>query len=65
LPFATKLVRADSRWAPLELWTGFWTVPDDAPTGTVSYTVTATDPFGRTATFTPFSYSGSQLAIVE
>lgn len=49
---------------PLELWTGFWTVPDDAPTGTVSYTVTATDRFGRTATFTPFSYETSQITIV-
>jgi len=50
---------------PLELWVGSWTVPADAPTGTVSYTVTATDRFGRTASFTPFSYAGSQLAIVD
>jgi hypothetical protein len=47
-----------------ELWTGFWLVPEDAPTGTLSYTVTATDKFGRTATFTPFSYETSQLMIV-
>ena len=53
------------RRPPVELWTGFWTVPDDAPTGTVSYTVTATDRFGRTATFTPFPYEASQIAIVE
>jgi hypothetical protein len=51
--------------SPVELWTGFWTVPDDAPTGALSYTVTATDRFGRTATFTPFSYAGSQITIVE
>ena len=50
---------------PVELWTGAWTVPDDAPMGTVSYTVTATDRFGRTATFTPFSYETSQITIVE
>jgi hypothetical protein len=50
---------------PLELWTGIWTVPADAPIGTISYTVTATDRFGRTATFTPFPYLTSQLAIVE
>lgn len=50
---------------PVELWTGFWTVPDDAPIGMVSYTVTATDRFGRTATFTPFSYAGSQITIVN
>jgi len=47
------------------LWTGWWRVPDDAPTGTLSYTVTATDQFGRTATFEPFSYNTSQLFIVE
>lgn len=51
--------------APLELWVGSWTIPPDAPTGTVDYTVTATDRFGRTASFTPFSYAGSQLTIVE
>jgi len=44
---------------------GYWLVPDDAPTGTVKYTVTATDRFGRTATFTPFSYENGQLAIVQ
>lgn len=50
--------------SPVELWTGFWTVPNDAPTGTVSYTVTAKDRFGRTATFTPFSYATSRITIV-
>lgn len=50
--------------APYELWTGFWTVPADAKPGTISYTVTATDKFGRTATFTPFSAEASQLVIV-
>jgi hypothetical protein len=39
-------------------------VPDDAPTGRVSYTVTATDRFGRKASFTPFSYETSQITIV-
>ena len=47
------------------LWTGWWLVPDDAPTGVLSYTVTATDRFGRTATFEPFSYDTSQLTIVQ
>ncbi len=47
------------------LWTGWWRVPDDAPTGVLTYTVTATDQFGRTATFEPFSYDTSQLTIVE
>ena len=51
--------------APAEMWTGVWTVPDDATTGTVSYTVTAMDRFGRTATFSPFPNVVAQLAIVE
>jgi hypothetical protein len=50
---------------PAEMWTGVWTVPDDAPIGTLRYTVTATDRFGRTATFSPFPNTESQLAIVE
>ena len=51
--------------SPVELWTGSWTVPDDATTGPLSYTVTATDMFGRKASFTPFSAEASQLTIVE
>ena len=50
---------------PSEMWTGVWTVPADARTGIVTYTVTATDRFGRTATFSPFINQVSQLAIVE
>jgi len=50
--------------APYELWTGSWTVPNDAPVGRISYTVTATDKFGRKATFSPFSAEASQLVIV-
>jgi len=49
---------------PYNLWTGSWTVPDDAPVGRISYTVTATDRFGRKASFTPFSAEASQLVIV-
>ena len=49
---------------PNELWTGFWMVPDDAPTGMVTYTATATDSFGRKTTFTPFPYETSQITIV-
>jgi hypothetical protein len=51
--------------SPVELWTGSWTVPNDASTGVLKYTVTATDRFGRTASFTPFSAEASQLTIVE
>jgi hypothetical protein len=47
------------------MWTGAWIVPPDAPIGTINYTVTATDRFGRTATFSPFINHVSQLTIVE
>jgi len=50
---------------PSEMWTGVWVVPADAPPATLSYTVTATDRFGRTATFSPFINLVSQIAIVE
>ncbi len=50
---------------PLELWTGFWTVPDDAETGMFSYTMTAVDHFGRKASFTPFPDIGSQVYVVD
>jgi len=49
----------------VNMWTGEWQVPSTAPTGVLSYTVTARDQFGRTATFEPFPYSTSQLTIVE
>jgi hypothetical protein len=47
------------------MWTGVWTVPDDAPIGRLSYTVSATDRFGRTAMFAPFPNLEAQLTIVE
>jgi hypothetical protein len=80
ITYAGKTIDAPMRWrgeagpkappprgylrSPAELWTGFWTVPADAPTGMISYTVTATDKFGRKATFIPFSAEASQLVIV-
>jgi hypothetical protein len=50
---------------PSEMWTGVWVVPADAQPQALSYTVTATDRFGRTATFSPFINVVSQIAIVE
>jgi len=50
---------------PSEMWTGVWVVPADAQPGVLSYTVTATDRFGRTATFSPFINAVSQITIVE
>jgi hypothetical protein len=51
--------------APVDMWTGVWTVASDAPIGIVSYTITATDRFGRAATFIPFPNLVSQIAVVE
>ena len=50
---------------PLELWTGFWIVPEDAETGMISYTMTGLDRFGRKASFKPFPDIGSQVYIVD
>ena len=50
---------------PSEMWTGVWVVPMDAQPSVLSYTVTATDRFGRTASFSPFINAVSQITIVE
>ena len=76
--FAGKTVDVPMRWRgvggypekdylrpPNDMWTGAWPVPKDAPIGTISYTVTATDKFGRKATFMPFAAIPSQLTIIE
>lgn len=42
-----------------------WIVPDDTPIGVIRYTVTATDPQGRTGEWKPFDVEASQLTIVE
>jgi hypothetical protein len=51
--------------APNDMWTGGWPVPKDAPTGSITYTITATDRFGRKATYRPFASIPSQLTIVD
>ena len=48
-----------------EFFVAKWIVPDDAPIGVVRYTVTATDPQGRTGEWKPFEVEASQLTIVE
>jgi hypothetical protein len=77
--YAGKTVDVPMRWrgggqpypqkvylrAPNEMWTGGWEVPADAPIGMISYTVTATDRFGRKSTYTPFAAIPSQLTIVQ
>jgi hypothetical protein len=51
--------------APSDMWTGGWLVPMDAPIGMISYTVTATDRFGRKSTYRPFAAIPSQLTIIQ
>jgi hypothetical protein len=46
-------------------WTARWVVPNDAPTGTVRYTVTARDRYGRTTEFVPQGGEPSLLTIVQ
>ena len=46
------------------MWTTKWTVPDDAPTGIIRYTVTATDLEGRSVEWEPFETDLSQLTVI-
>jgi hypothetical protein len=46
-------------------WTAKWKVPDDAPTGSVRYSATARDKYGRTTAWTPQGGAPSLLTIVE
>jgi hypothetical protein len=46
-------------------WTAKWVVPADAPTGTVHYTATARDKYGRTAEWTPQGGEPSWVTIVQ
>ena len=45
-------------------WSVAWEIPADYPTGTLSYTVTAVDHNGRSATWQPFRMAPSQLTVV-
>jgi hypothetical protein len=47
------------------MWTAKWVVPDDAPTGTVQYSATATDKYGRKAEWTPKGGEPSWVTIVQ
>ncbi len=46
-------------------WTAKWKVPNDAPTGTVHYSATARDRFGRAAEWTPQGGEPSWVTIVQ
>ena len=47
------------------MWTAKWLVPDNAPTGTVKYSATASDKYGRTAEWTPPGGEPSFVTIVQ
>jgi hypothetical protein len=51
---------------PLDhFWTAAWTIPTNYPTGTISYTATATAVDGRTGTFDNFNVQPSLLTIAQ
>ena len=49
-----------------DFWIAEWKVPADAPLrSTITYTVTAKDPQGRTGEYRPFDVEPSQLTVIE
>jgi hypothetical protein len=46
-------------------WTASWVVPRDAPSGTLTYTIVATDSKGRTGEWKPFSTTPSLPIITD
>jgi len=47
------------------MWTAKWVVPSDAPTGTVHYSATASDKYGRTTELKPQGGEPSFVTIVQ
>ena len=45
-------------------WSGSWVIPEDEPTGSFTYKVTATDTSNRVQTWEPFKIVASQLTVV-
>jgi hypothetical protein len=51
---------------PLDhFWATSWAIPDNYPTGTITYTATATAVDGRTGTFDNFNVQPSLLTVVQ
>jgi hypothetical protein len=46
-------------------WTASWIIPNDHPTGTLSYMVTATDKAGRSGEWKPFSTAPSLPIVLD
>src|SRR6266702_2462025 len=66
-PVGFRLYALDGGTKPVRAhqWTAKWKVPNDAPTGTVHYSATARDRFGRTAEWTPQGGEPSWVTIVQ
>ena len=45
-------------------WSGSWVIPDNHPTGSISYKVVATDNEGKTQVWEPFKMHPSQLTVI-
>ena len=45
-------------------WSGSWVIPENEPTGSFTYKVTATDTSNRVQTWEPFKIVASQLTVV-
>ena len=63
--FSAKYGAHPPKGAPSDyFWSAAWRIPADYPTGSLSYTVTAVDVKGRSATWQPFKMAPSQLTVV-
>ncbi len=52
--------------APVDyFWATSWVIPDNYPTGTLSYGATATATDGRTGKFDPFNVTPSLLTVIQ
>jgi hypothetical protein len=46
-------------------WSGGWIVPDNQPTGSLSYKVVVTGLDGKTSDWSPFKVAPSQITVIE
>jgi hypothetical protein len=46
-------------------WSGGWIVPENQPTGSLTYKVVVTDLDGKTHDWSPFKVAGSAMTVVE
>ncbi len=48
-----------------KFWATSWVIPDDYPTGSLSYEIVALSNDGRTGTYTPFNVAPSLLTVIQ